>query len=658
MRLSAWGLLAAIAGVLCLTLGTVRGGHAQGQSDFVVQPYYIYPSDQPYHPEYERAVSQLSTEIQQWFAARVGATFRLAPVKVVRAPEANLTIRCGTQPADACRDDRLRRPHWAAALEQAVGGYKPHQIAWIFTQGGGAGGEGPIHNGQATATWYGDYIGVALLGDWTLEGVSGVREPAAITCATPGSFCQAGGPKGAAAHELGHTFGLLHTLHANARSLMNQGLYEYPNSILLPHEIKILRETPWFAANAFDAGAPWLDLYQDREDGIAWGSTWRLTGRGFLPGDEVEFVDETHAVRATPESVTSTALRVRVPQGLQEGYVRVWRGSLRSNVVAANFAPPRPDTVEADGLPPGWDAAPLGTVATLQDKQSVKVANGVWTVSAGGNDLWNDADGGMIAYTRQSGNGSVTARLLSQTGGNSDGWVKTAVGFRESLTANARDLHLSYASAGFLEPAVRVRTGETPKHPGETGSAGVGFYGPDSNQAPGAGRAIGSGIWIGMERNGDVFGYYWSNDGKFWSQVARVTLSLPEQLLAGILASAHKSGEAVPNQISRLDNVTAGPELLAPRSVTDIRYEARNRSVLVTWTPVSVADGEVTYNVYQVGPNGRRLQKMNPVPIRGSSYLVEALTSGTPYRFGVSALVNGGEKPLQLPLPLTSVTPQ
>jgi hypothetical protein len=67
----------------------------------VVQPYYVYPNDQAYHPEYERAVSPFILEVQQWYAARVGMPFHLAPVEVVRASEDYLSMRCGPQPSEA-----------------------------------------------------------------------------------------------------------------------------------------------------------------------------------------------------------------------------------------------------------------------------------------------------------------------------------------------------------------------------------------------------------------------------------------------------------------------------------------------------------------------------------------------------------------------------
>src|SRR5207249_3622801 len=151
--------------------------------------------------------------------------------------------------------------------------------------------------------------------------------------------------------------------------------------------------------------------------------------------------------------------------------------------------------VTKTGLPAGWDASAIGTTDTIQEKQSVSVdSKGVWSIVAGGADLWNSDDGGLIVYQKHTGNGSVSFHLLSQTLGDGNGWVKTAAGFRETLDSGSRDVHLSYTSANLCEPAVRVNAGETPKHPSEqTGANGVGFWGAGGGTRPDCGRAIGSG---------------------------------------------------------------------------------------------------------------------------------------------------------------------
>lgn len=318
-------------------------------------------------------------------------------------------------------------------------------------------------------------------------------------------------------------------------------------------------------------------------------------------------------------------------------------------------SPPPTDAATAvtkTNLPPGWDASAIGTADTIQEKQSVSVDNnGVWSIVAGGADLWNSDDGGLIAYVKHTGSGSVSMHLISQTEGDGNGWVKTAVGFRESLDSGSRDVHLSYASANLLEPAIRVNADETPRHPSEqTGSNGVGFVGNGGGARPDAGRKIGNGIWIGVERDGDVFGYYWSDDGKIWNKLATATISLPGDLLAGIEATKHNVDPSAATNQSKFDHVSVTNDLLGPHAITGVAYTPLDKGALVTWNPVT--DSGVTYNVYQYSSPDLSDAKMVKSGVNGSSAMIDGLTNGTAYKFAVTAVSGGAESAKAVPFPM------
>lgn len=304
-----------------------------GSRDFTIEPYYVFPADQPYHPEYEAALREHVRQVRRWYRDKVGLNFHLAQLRVVHSQQGYLTMRCGPFPAPECVADREQLPYWLGSVLQAVGGLEERTGKWIFAQGGG---------GFAGANLVWQYEGFALAGDWTLEPLSGVVEPEAITCAfSDGWQCAIdangnGAPYGTGPHELGHVFGLHHPDGYDGMSLMKwHG--DYPSTGLLPHEVMILRETPWFNNHAFDAGAPFL--YFENQDVAHWGGTISLGGAVFTAGDTVEFRDATHSVREVPEVVSSTLLRVAVPANMGPGYIRIWRGDLRSNIVPVNFYP-------------------------------------------------------------------------------------------------------------------------------------------------------------------------------------------------------------------------------------------------------------------------------------------------------------------------------
>jgi len=320
-------IVAGLAGWPGRPAGQPASGAPGGEGEFLVQPYYVYPRDQPYHPEYERAARALVREVRQWYLARVGKTFRAAPLRVVRAPEEYLVMRCGPEPEPACRGDRQALPRWLEAIERAVGGFRPRRIAWVFAQGGG---------GWAGANLYGDFTGFGLFGDWVLEPISGVAEPAAIPCAYATWQCKGGVPRGTTAHELGHAFGLHHPDKYPGKSIMGwHG--DYPNAPLMRHERLILRESPYFGAAPADPDTPWLDF--ENADVAQSGETLTLTGRGFRRGDVIEIRDADRSVRVAPEDLTATRLRIRIPDGLGPGFLRPWRGRRHGNVVPVNLYP-------------------------------------------------------------------------------------------------------------------------------------------------------------------------------------------------------------------------------------------------------------------------------------------------------------------------------
>jgi hypothetical protein len=61
----------------------------------------------------------------------------------------------------------------------------------------------------------------------------------------------------------------------------------------------------------------------------------------------------------------------------------------------------------------------------------------VLTMNVNGDDIQGTADRGYFVYTSLPGDGGITARILSQTGGRLDGWMKTGVMLRENDTAGA-----------------------------------------------------------------------------------------------------------------------------------------------------------------------------------------------------------------------------
>ncbi|WP_437338017.1 LamG-like jellyroll fold domain-containing protein [Sorangium sp. So ce394] len=295
---------------------------------YPVRAYYVYPNDQPYHQEYVDAINTTLAELQGWYRQQSNVSFHLVgSVQAVRSPQNYVNMRCGSSPSSACQNNPIEIPNWLNAVSQAVGGFPARQSTLVFSQGGG---------GYAGANLYGDYTGFAVVGDWVLEPISGVREPLAIHCGYATWQCLDGTPKGTVAHELGHSLGLHHPDSYPGESIM--GWHGgYPTTIFFDHEQMILQESPMLSSGVLVRGGLWLDF--GNADYMYSNTTVTLAGSGFGPGAQVEFVDATHTALVIPTSISATSLTVQVPSGLGPGYIRVRNGSGASNKVSVNFYP-------------------------------------------------------------------------------------------------------------------------------------------------------------------------------------------------------------------------------------------------------------------------------------------------------------------------------
>ena len=78
--------------------------------------------------------------------------------------------------------------------------------------------------------------------------------------------------------------------------------------------------------------------------------------------------------------------------------------------------------VQALPLPGGWQHADIGNVGYPGD---VIYTPGVFSISASGNDIWDNVDAFHFVYQTLTGDGEIIARVASLE--NTDGWAKAGV---------------------------------------------------------------------------------------------------------------------------------------------------------------------------------------------------------------------------------------
>ena len=209
-------------------------------------------------------------------------------------------------------------------------------------------------------------------------------------------------------------------------------------------------------------------------------------------------------------STTSTAVPITVTQG-----------------------PPPPSN-----LPTGWSAADVGATGAAG---SSTFANGVYSVTGAGADVWGTADQFHYAYRTLTGDGSIVARVTSIQ--NVNVWTKAGVMIRNSLSPSA--------AHGFMVVAASATKGVPFQRRPSDGAGSVSTSG-SANTAP---------RWVRLVRAGNLITGYESDDGVTWTVVASDTFAMGSTVLVGLAMSSHVTGV---NATATFDNVTVSTSAPPP----------------------------------------------------------------------------------------------
>jgi hypothetical protein len=262
-------------------------------------------------------------------------------------------------------------------------------------------------------------------------------------------------------------------------------------------------------------------------------------------------------------------------------------------------------------VPEGWTAKDIGGGAP--DGATAFNEEGVWSLKGGGAGVTGAADQFQYAFRDLKGDGSFTARLVSQEGGDPK-QARAGVMLRESDDPAARNLFAALS----------------------TGREGIATLRPEPGAAT---QELGDGlfprslpVFMRVQRLGSEVQGFASTDGRLWRALAGPrTLNLPETIKVGLAASSFAAGQTT---TATFDNVVLDPGLVSPTGLTACGGDS---GALLTWRPVQQAAG---YMVYR-GPldaAADKLQRLTSAPIAQASYTDSApgLTNGTPVLYAVT----------------------
>jgi regulation of enolase protein 1 (concanavalin A-like superfamily) len=180
--------------------------------------------------------------------------------------------------------------------------------------------------------------------------------------------------------------------------------------------------------------------------------------------------------------------------------------------------------VDETSLPTVTVTAELSNSPTLTGDDIGKVArsgsnsaaNGTYTITSGGSDVWGTSDAFRFDETSLTGNGTIIAQVSSM--GDSSAWAKAGVMIRSSNAANAQEVSLMVSPNSTAAMQTRKSTDA------QTSSMIVG----DSKDE-----------WVKLVRSGSTFDGYISADGVHWTLVSTATVSMTSTVEIGLGVSDH-----------------------------------------------------------------------------------------------------------------------
>lgn len=205
-------------------------------------------------------------------------------------------------------------------------------------------------------------------------------------------------------------------------------------------------------------------------------------------------------------SCTAARLRSNPPPGL---------GTVTNPPPPPPVNPPPPPTGGA--LPTPWLTGDIGTVG-LAGSASYSSSSGTFNLVGSGDDIWNSADAFRFAYQTLNGDGSIVARINSQT--NSDPWAKAGVMIREDLTSGSTNVLWTSTVANGLDFQYRPSAGFN----------GGTYTNQGSFSYP---------IYLKLVRQGNTFTASKSIDGVNFTSVASVGVTMNSSVKIGLAVTSH-----------------------------------------------------------------------------------------------------------------------
>ena len=265
----------------------------------------------------------------------------------------------------------------------------------------------------------------------------------------------------------------------------------------------------------------------------------------------------------------------------------------------------------------GFSPSFNGSIGAVGVTGSYTLSNGSFTVKGSGADIWGTADGFEFVSQVLTGDGSITARVVSQT--NTNDWAKAGVMFRETLGA----------SSSFVDVVVTPGAGAAMQARKGTGMSAVNTQGPSTIKAP---------YWVRLVRSGNTFTGYRSPDGNTWTSAGQYTISMASSVYVGLAVTSHANGTL---GTAVFDNVTISGATSA--DVTAPSVPAGLKSTSVTASSIALSWSSSADNSGGTGVGGYYVYRNNNTAVpyatvtSGTTFMDVNVSASTTYLYQVAA---------------------
>jgi len=180
-----------------------------------------------------------------------------------------------------------------------------------------------------------------------------------------------------------------------------------------------------------------------------------------------------------------------------------------------------------------WDDNDIGITATAGG--FIDNADGSYSITGSGADIWGTADALHYVYKPLVGDGQMTVNVVSIAGTSTNTWQKAGVMIRETLAAGSRNAMMLMSAGGA----------------GTLGGGDAFQWRPVTDQASSSSHVVGDNVQVltpacvRLVRTGNMFSGFVYANGQWVQEGQTVTIAMPEMVYIGLAVTSHDNNPGI-----------------------------------------------------------------------------------------------------------------